>query len=160
MTRTAEGDRPSYIRWLRDRVGTAPIQLNFAVACIRRGDEVLLQRRGDDGSWGFPGGAIELGESAEEAALREAREETGLAVRVEELLGVYTKYRHEYPNGDVVQPISIFFRCAVVGGEIHADLDETLELRYFPVASPPPLVNAQHQDAIADLRGNRVGVFR
>ena len=149
-----------YITWLRSRVGSAPILLNFAATCICLDDQVLLQRRSDGGRWGFPGGALELGESAEEAALREAREETGLVVRVEHLIGVYTKYRHTYPNGDVAQPITVFFRCTPVGGDLRADLAETLEVDYFPLDATPPLLNPQHEDVLDDLRAGRVGVFR
>jgi len=149
-----------YIKWLRQRVGQDPIQLNFAAACVVQDGQVLLQRRSDDGSWGFPGGAIELGESAEEAALREVAEETGLQVRVDALLGIYTKYRHVYPNGDVAQPMTTFFRCVPLGGRLHPVDGETLDLRYFPLSATPPLMNPQHDDALADLQANRHGVFR
>ena len=59
-----------YIRWLREKVGHDLVFLNFAGGCIRneRG-EVLLQRRADRDLWGFPGGAMELGESAPAAAV-------------------------------------------------------------------------------------------
>ncbi|MFF9815246.1 NUDIX hydrolase [Streptomyces sp. NPDC014006] len=149
-----------YIGWLRSRVGNSLIQLNFAAACVVTDDGVLLQQRGDDGAWGFPGGAIELGESAAEAAVRETEEETGLRVRVDTLLGVYTKYRHSYPNGDVAQPITTFFRCSVVGGQLAGQEGETLELKHFPLSQVPPLTNAQHQDALSDLILGRHGVFR
>ncbi|MFE2684507.1 NUDIX hydrolase [Streptomyces mirabilis] len=150
----------NYIGWIRSRVGNSPIQLNFAASCVVTDAGVLLQRRGDDGLWGFPGGAIELGESAAEAAVRETEEETGLHVRVDSLLGVYTKYQHSYPNGDVVQPITMFFRCSVVGGQLADPDGETLELRHFPLSQVPPLTNPQHQDALSDLTLGRHGVFR
>jgi mutator protein MutT len=151
---------PDYIRWLRDRVGREKIQLNFAAGCVLDGDRLLLQRRSDDGTWGFPGGAVELGESAEEAVVREVFEETGLIVRAVNLLGVYTKYEHVYPNGDRTQPIAVFFRCSLVGGEPAMRDGESLELRYFPLNNVPPLVNPQYQDALEDLRAGRRGVFR
>ncbi|MFE9797208.1 NUDIX hydrolase [Streptomyces goshikiensis] len=151
---------PDYIGWIRSQVGNSLIQLNFAAACVVTEEGVLLQRRGDDGTWGLPGGAIELGESAAEAAVRETEEETGLKVRVDTLLGVYSKYRHTYPNGDVVQPITMFFRCSVAGGQLGGKDGETLDLRYFPLSQVPPLTNAQHQDALYDLREGRHGVFR
>ncbi|MET8452193.1 NUDIX domain-containing protein [Streptomyces sp. NPDC005209] len=157
-----------YIGWLRACVGSAPIQLAFAAVCVVDEGRVLLQRRRDDGAWGFPGGAVELGESAEEAAVREVREETGLDVRVTGLLGVYTKYWHTYPNGDRAQPITVFFRGTPIGGAVPgADLAgtsvdaETLEVRYFPLDEPPQaLTNQQHADALADLRAGRSAVHR
>jgi len=151
---------PDYISWLRSQVGAAPIQLNFAAACIGDGDHILLQRRSDHDAWGFPGGGIELGESAEAAAVREAREETGLLIRIDNLLGVYTKYQHGYPNGDVAQPITVFFRASRLGGRLRRDGEETLELRYFPLAEVPALFNRQHEDACADLKAGRAGVYR
>ncbi len=149
-----------YIKWLRGRVGHATVQLNFAAACVLDSDGVLLQRRGDDGTWGFPGGAIELGESAEEAVLREVLEETGIRVQVTNLIGIYTKYCHSYPNGDVAQPITTFFRCTPLGGHARADGDESLEVGYFPLTAVPCLGSAQHRDALDDLRAGRVAVFR
>lgn len=149
-----------YVRWLRARVGHEPIQLNFAAGCVLDGGTVLLQRRGDDGTWGFPGGAIELGESAEEAVLREVAEETGLRIRVESLLGIYTKYQHIYPNGDVVQPMTVFMRCTRVGGRLSDDDDETEELAFFPLDAVPTLTNQQHRDALSDLRAGRRAVLR
>lgn len=149
-----------YIRWLRDRVGHAPVQLNFVAACIVDDSQVLLQHRADDGSWGFPGGAIELGESAEQALIREVEEEIGLRVSVDAILGVYTKYSHTYPNGDVAQPIATFFRCTRLCGQLAAADHETLDVRMFPLDNPPVLMNAQHEDAWADLAAGRQAVFR
>lgn len=149
-----------YIRWLRGQVGPALIQLNFAAACVCDGDRVLLQRRGDVDAWGFPGGAIELGESAAEAAVREVREETGLDIEIVDLLGVYTKYEQRYPNGDVTQPITVFFRCRPAGGQLSIDGKETLDVRYFPLTELPELFSPQHRDAAADLQAARTGVFR
>lgn len=62
-----------------------------ASACVFRGDAVLLVQRGKpprQGSWNLPGGSIELGESAIEAAAREVLEETGLECRLHSVAGV------------------------------------------------------------------------
>src|SRR5215472_14084982 len=56
--------------------------------------EILLIRRTDNGNWALPGGAIEMGESVAEAAVRETFEETGIRVEVTGLLGVYSDPRH------------------------------------------------------------------
>lgn len=154
---------PDYIRWIRDRVGHARIFLNFA--CCVVSDEhgrVLLQLRGDrEGSvWGFPGGAMELGESAEQAAVREVREETGLDVTVTALLGVYTRYEDSYPNGDVAQTIAVAFHAHVDGGALTIDGDETLGLQFHDLTRLPPLVNQQHEDIASDIRAGRRGVWR
>ncbi len=67
------------------------------VACAIPVDEegrVILLRRGFDpgrGRWTFPGGFVDLGESVEEAAHRETREELGMAIELEALVGVYSR---------------------------------------------------------------------
>ncbi|WP_028562857.1 NUDIX hydrolase [Paenibacillus pinihumi] len=154
-------NRPNYIAWIRERVGHELIFLNFAGGIICNEDEeVLLQRRGDSGAWGFPGGAMELGESAEETAIREIYEETGLIVKVERLIGVYTKYVHHYPGGDQAQSIMFFFQCTPVSGELVTDGDETLELKFFPKNELPQLFVKQHEDAYNDWRSGEFGVCR
>jgi ADP-ribose pyrophosphatase YjhB (NUDIX family) len=58
---------------------------------IEVGDRiVLIRRKNDPPGWAIPGGFVDVGERAEEAAVREAREETGLAVTLTALLGVYS----------------------------------------------------------------------
>jgi len=63
-----------------------------AAACIRdkKGRILLLQRGDGKDLWGFPGGAIEPGERADEAAVREVHEEIGLKVEPVALIGVYS----------------------------------------------------------------------
>ncbi|MCR2805885.1 NUDIX hydrolase [Paenibacillus soyae] len=135
--------------------------MNFAGAVIcNENKEVLLQKRADREAWGLPGGAMELGESAAEAAIREVLEETGLIVETKDLIGAYTKYFDEYPNGDKAQTVSFFFECKVVGGELQGDGNETLELAYFPPDRMPPLFVEQHEDVFADWRSGARGVCR
>ncbi len=149
----------NYIQWIREQVGHEQIFLNFAAAFIlnERG-EILLQKRGDMHAWGLPGGALELGESAEDAMRREVFEETGLRVKVEAFLGAYTRYFQEYPNGDRAQSIAFFFICSIVSGELHIDHDETLDLRFFSPTEAPVLFNQQSRDAFTDFVRGRRGI--
>ena len=115
-----------------------------AAACIRDGaGRILLLRRGDgDDLWSFPGGAMDPGERAAETVVREVREEIGLEVEPVALIGVYSgpEYAISYPNGDRVQPVTIFLECRVVGGTLRPDMEETLEARYFgPEDELPPM---------------------
>jgi ADP-ribose pyrophosphatase YjhB (NUDIX family) len=56
--------------------------------------EVLLIRRSDNDNWALPGGAIDLGESARQAAVRETKEETGIDCEITGLVGIYTDPKH------------------------------------------------------------------
>lgn len=151
----------NYIKWIREKVGHEKIILNFAGVCIiNRSGEVLLQKRGDKNKWGFPGGALEIGESIEECALREVKEETGLDVTIEYLIGVYSKYNDKYPNGDEAQCITHFFKGSPVGGNLVVDHHETLELKFFKLDKCPALVNHQHEDCLNDLVENNKGVYK
>lgn len=151
----------NYIKWIRSKVGHDKIFLNFVGGCIKNENgEILLQRRSDKNKWGFPGGAMEIGEAASETALREIKEETGLDVEITNLIGIYTDYHDEYPNGDCAQTISIFLEFKIVGGCIDETNAETLELKYFSVDNFPELVNKQHSDVYRDICQNKYGVIR
>ena len=83
----------NYIKTLRQKVGHEPIILNFAGGILANSkNEILLQKRSDFNAWGLPGGALEFGESAPKACVREFLEETGLKVRTKSLLGVSTNF--------------------------------------------------------------------
>ncbi len=146
-------DNRNYIKWIRSKVGHEKIILAFAGGCIfnERG-EVLLQKRTDSSKWGFPGGAIELGETPQIAAVREVKEETGLDVEAGKLLGIYTDLDMEYPNGDKAQSILLAFELKVIGGELSCDKQETLELKYFPVDDVPDLFCKQHEELLQTIQ--------
>ena len=127
--------------------------LVFAGGCIFDDEgRVLLQRRGDSGKWGFPGGAVELGETPEMAAVRELKEETGLDVEVKHLIGVFTECDMKYPNGDEAQCICIVYELEAVGGRLQCDGEETIQLSYFPLDRVPPLFCRQHEEILEKLR--------
>lgn len=95
-----------YVEDLRAKVGNAPLILvRPSVAIVNRTGQILLVKYQDQ-SWGIPGGLLELGESTEECARREAKEEIGLDLKSLQLFGVFsgkelhTKLRngHEYDN--------------------------------------------------------------
>lgn len=142
-----------YIKWVRSKVGHEKIILVFAGGCIfNEKGEVLLQRRYDSNKWGFPGGAIELGETPQMAAIREVKEETGLDVEVNNLIGIYTDCSMEYPNGDKAQSILIAYYLNVLGGKMFCDQEETLELKYFSLDNMPELFCKQHEDILCDIK--------
>jgi len=96
---------------------------------IQNGDKILLIRRRKEPSksrLAFPGGFVEWGEKVEDAALREVKEETGLDVKIIDLLGVYSDPLRD-PRGHL---ISIVFVAENVGGELKAG-DDAIEVMWF-----------------------------
>src|SRR5258705_13464368 len=116
-----------YLRDLRTIVGTTPIMMPGIGAVVQndRG-EVLLQRASDDGKWHFIGGAMDPDEQPADAVVREVYEETGLHVRPDRLVTVFTIPRTVYPNGDVIIYTAIVFACSIIGGHLHINDDESL----------------------------------
>jgi len=111
---------------------------------------VLIQRRFPPLGWALPGGFVEVGESVAEAARREAREETALAVRLTALLGVYSDPRRD-PRLHVV---SVAF-AAVARGTPHAR-DDARHLDLFSLEALPPLA-FDHARILDDFRRWREG---
>lgn len=149
-----------YITFIRSKVGHDKIFLNcVAAAIMNESGEVLLQKRSDRNTWGFPGGVMELGESFSKALRREVKEETGLSVSIEKLIGIYSDYSDKYPNGDEAQPIVAFFLCKIESGELSSTDEETLELRFFKEKDMPQVVNNQHIDMFNDLFNRETDVI-
>ena len=116
-------------------------------AVIIKDGKVLLVQRGtvpDKGLWATPGGYVEWDESAEEAVIREVKEETGLDIKETKLVGVYSSpLRH--PN----QVINIVFLTTVNDGEIKNG-DDAEDNKWFPLASLPKKMAFDHKQNIQD----------
>ena len=82
---------------------------------------VLIRRRSEpfEGQWALPGGFVEVGETVEEAAVREVAEETGLAVELSRLVGVYSEPDRD-PRG---HNVSVVFLAVVLSGDLVAATD-------------------------------------
>jgi ADP-ribose pyrophosphatase YjhB (NUDIX family) len=92
---------------------------------IAAGRVVLVKRAHPpiQGQWSIPGGVLEIGEMVREAAIREAREETGLIVEPGELLGVYDRILRDPEHRVQYHYVLIDFLCRRVAGELHAASD-------------------------------------
>lgn len=120
----------------------SPASFRIAVsALIFDGECVLLALRRDIDWWNLPGGGMEVGETVEEALIREVAEETELEVEIEQLVGVYSKPQK--------QEIVLAFRCHRTGGTPRAT-EETRECRYFPPDALPANTLPKHRQRIED----------
>jgi 8-oxo-dGTP diphosphatase len=102
-------------------------------AIIIESDRVLLVKRAHppiQGQWSIPGGVLEVGELVRQAAVREAREETGLVVEPAELLGVYDRILRDPEQRVQYHYVLIDFLCRAVGGELLAASDAS-EVQWF-----------------------------
>jgi ADP-ribose pyrophosphatase YjhB (NUDIX family) len=94
--------------------------------------KILLQRRSDNDLWALPGGAMEVGETIGETAIREVKEETGLNVEPVSIVGIYTNPKHvvAFSDGEVRQQFSLCFACKLLGGEMQVS-EESFEVGFF-----------------------------
>lgn len=142
---------------LRHLVGCMKIIIPGIRAVIQNDDgAILLQQRGDFGTWGLPSGAVEIGESVYEALRREVYEETGLTVVHAVPFGLYTDPRCSitYPNGHQVQPFSVAFHVDAWEGVPHANGQESLSLAFFGPGDLPPDEHTHfiHLETIRDFQ--------
>lgn len=110
------------------------------VLAERRGKLLLVRRNHEPhvGEWSFPSGYIDAGEQLEAGAIRETKEETGLDVRIDRLLGAWST------AGERV--IFIAYAARVTGGRIEVG-PECIDVRFFAPDGLPPLA-FPHDDSI------------
>ncbi|MGQ2911963.1 NUDIX hydrolase [Aeromicrobium sp.] len=136
---------PDFILALREKIGTDPLWLPGVTAVTTRGDEVLLVRRADDGSWTPVTGIIDPGEEPADAAVRETLEEAGVEAEPVRVARVGVTDVVVYANGDRTQYTDITFGLRWVSGEPHPADGENTEARWFDLDDLP--------DMTADMRG-------
>ena len=114
-------------------------------AIIIEPPRVLLVKRAHppiQGQWSIPGGVLEVGELVRDAAIREAREETGLIVEPGELLGVFDRVLRDNEQRVQYHYVLIDFLCRPAGGQLCAASDAE-EVRWFSLEEIPALNLAQ-----------------
>ncbi|MFH1787931.1 MAG: NUDIX hydrolase [Candidatus Altiarchaeota archaeon] len=114
------------------------------------GGRVLLVKRLNppfQGLWALPGGFVDVGESCEEAVVREVREETGLDVEIKKLVGVYSDPARD-PRGHTASAV---YLCGKKGGRLAAD-DDAADARFFSFDELPNLA-FDHALIVGDAKG-------
>lgn len=122
--------------------------------------KVLLIQRGNEpykGCWAFPGGFMNMKETAEECAVRELKEETGLTVKQIQQIGAYSKVDRD-PRG---RTVSIAYLAIVDAPTAVTGMDDAAKAAWFPLSSLPDLA-FDHKDIMADAIAlfnshNRIG---
>jgi ADP-ribose pyrophosphatase YjhB (NUDIX family) len=109
------------------------------VVVVNDAGEILMIRRTDNDNWAVPGGAIDLGESTGQAAVRETREESGIECEITGIVGIYSDPKHVIlytSNGEVRQEFSIVLTARPLSGQ-PAPSSETSEVRWVPSSEVP-----------------------
>lgn len=141
-----------------DRIGRdCPLKIGCAAIIFDpTRQKILLTRRTDNGRWCLPGGAMEPGETAAEACIREVWEETGLQVEVVKLIGVYSSPHRvtAYADGNRFQFVSFSFEALITGGTLGLS-EETTAYGYFALAEMTTMDVMEHhiermRDALVD----------
>ena len=119
--------------WLRSRSWRIrrPLLIGVRTLIVRDGMVLLIRHRSGQYPWALPGGGVERNERLAEAARREAHEETGVPIRLDQLLGVYDRL------GDRVSNYVAVFVCTPLGEPSPPRSLEIAEARFFPLAHLP-----------------------
>jgi len=108
---------------------------------------VLIKRKNQPykNKWALPGGYVEYGESTEQAIAREVKEETGIEIEIERLVGVYSDPNRD-PRGHT---ISIVYLCKPKCEKLEGG-DDAKEAKWFPLGSLPPQLAFDHGKILSD----------
>ena len=89
--------------------------------------QILMLKRADSGNWTLPGGTVELNENLTDCAIREVKEETGLNIKILDIIGTYTNpnIRTEYSDGEVRREFTIVYYGVSTDNEVKIDEEST-----------------------------------
>jgi ADP-ribose pyrophosphatase YjhB (NUDIX family) len=112
-------------------------KVDVRAVVFNEANEILLVKESADGHWSLPGGWADIGYSPREVAVKEVREETGLAVRSTRLLAVLDKSKHPHPPA-LEYAYKIFVECQPLSGQLGGSFD-ILDCGWFTQDNIPPL---------------------
>lgn len=124
----------SYVSEIRSIIGHKMLLLAGANVILARDDDFMLLQQRKDGSWGLPGGLLEPGESLEETAVREVKEETNLDINTLNFIKVFSgaEYSFTLANKDEINVITALYFSDAWSGELRNDPTEGLQLKFYP----------------------------
>ena len=144
----------SYVGQLRALAGNRTLMFVGARAVVRdNAGRVLLIQRSDNGQWAMPAGAMELGESIADCAVREVREETGLRALRVSACALHTGPDRPPTNmsGHPYQIFTTAFRVEEWDGDLARITDETIDAGFFDRTHLPSPLSASVPETLADL---------
>ncbi len=147
-----------YIKEIRKYIGHKTILYPCATALIiNENNEVLLEKRSDDGMYGYIGGMIEVDENIIDALKREIKEETNLDIISYSFFNIYSgkEFHHVYPNNDEISPIDIVFVVKEFKGTLKPQKGEVDDLKWFSFSSLPKNLNHITKRVIEDYINNK-----
>lgn len=150
-----------YVREMRKLIGQRPLLLcGASVIIVNEKQQVLMLRRTDNDCWCFPGGAIELGESVEEAAKREVYEETGIEITNVSIFGVFSgeKLHYIYPNGDEVYVVDVVYFTRVVNTKVTID-EESKDFQFFDIHNLPENISPPVKPIVEEFKERSASIL-
>ena len=131
----------SYISEMRKYIGHKPMLSAGATVVVIKDKRILLNLRSDTNTWGIPGGSLELGETLEETAKRELKEETNLDCDNFTLLNVFSgdDFYFKYPNSDELYSVIALYLANEFNGDLKILDDESFDLSFFSKNDLPKL---------------------
>jgi 8-oxo-dGTP pyrophosphatase MutT (NUDIX family) len=143
----------SYLGRVRKSVGDAETLLFVGARGVIIDDQnrLLLIQRSDNHRWAIPAGAMELGESMEQCAIRETFEETGLTATSLTPFAFYTNYTFTNGYGHTYQQLLMSFRVHTWEGELLRQTDESVDAGFFPLDALPGPASPIIAETLADL---------
>ena len=144
-----------YLKELRKRTNHMPLVLPHSVVVLFNEEgKVLLEERADDGYFDFPGGGIDLKESAEDAARRELLEETGLVALELEFFKLYSGEitHYIYFNGDEIYGVDAVYLCHKYEGKLAPQKEEVKSLKFYSLDDMPDKMSLRNKQIIKDLK--------
>lgn len=154
----------SYVAMMRELVGKRCLMVPGGRAILENPDgKVLLILRSDFHVWALPGGSPNEDESAEDAILREVKEETGLVVKEYEAIGFSSHADLEvvaYPNGDCVHGFALVLYVNHWSGEMKIGATEILAAEFFDPQQLPEMLPNERRSVEKFLEYKRTGKFQ